>query len=215
MTIGLIIARYNESIKWLNDMTIRFDQIYVYNKGSDSETDCLKDINNEIKTRITYKNLPNVGKEGHTYLWHMINNRDHLENDLIFTQANPFDHLIKKQCATVPFFESRISSFQKSDKDFEGFGAKHYLWCVGSGVKRDKVLQNLHEKMFKTEFNPEYRFNNGGIFAVERSNVLNRTPEFYNMLINTPMSTHINPHEGYALERLWVLIFNKQMITCL
>lgn len=213
MSKGLVVARYKESIKWLNDISDIFDSIYLYNKGGDTEIDCLNELNDDCRKKIEYKELENVGREGHTYLWHILNRRDKLEDKLIFTQAEPFDHLIKKQMATLDFFKDRVVNYMNSKLDFEGFGGKHYIWYVGLGGKRNDILKQLHTDLFENEFIENYKFNNGGIFGVTKDTILNRTSLFYQHIMDTRMSTHINPHEGFVLERLWVLIFNKKWIS--
>lgn len=87
MSIELVIARYNEDISWLSK--VKNMKITIYNKGVD-------DLNlNNIK-------LPNIGRESHTYLTHIINNYDNLADTTIFCQGDPFFHspdflkLIKK-----------------------------------------------------------------------------------------------------------------------
>jgi len=77
MNIELVIARYNEDISWLNK--IKNKKITIYNKGKD-------DINKEsIK-------LPNIGRESHTYLTHIIRNYNNLADITIFSQGDPFFH---------------------------------------------------------------------------------------------------------------------------
>jgi hypothetical protein len=72
----LVVARYNESIKWLfRDFT----NCIIYNKGEKLN------INNEII-------LQNVGRESETYLQHIIKNYDNLSDITIFTQGNISDH---------------------------------------------------------------------------------------------------------------------------
>lgn len=212
MTTSLIVAKYNESIEWLNDVSNLFNRIYLYNKGVCSENECLKCLDTETKTKIVYKELPNVGREGHTYLWHVLNRRDELEDKLIFTQAEPFDHLIKRQRASVDYFKDVCKNYLSSDKYFQGFGCKHYVWRVGLRGRRELLIK-LHKELFETKFVSEYKFNNGGIFGVSKKAVLTRTDKFYKHIMNTPISQHINPHEGFVLERLWVLIFNESYIS--
>jgi len=76
--ISLIIARYTEDIDWVtayNDIAI------VYNKGHYD----LVGIKNVI-------HIENIGREGHTYLYHIIHNYENLTDRVIFSQGNPFDH---------------------------------------------------------------------------------------------------------------------------
>lgn len=76
--IEMVVARYNENIDW----TLAYNDIVIlYNKGSQN----IKGLNNII-------NIPNLGREGHTYLYHIINNYDNLKNKTVFTQGDPFEH---------------------------------------------------------------------------------------------------------------------------
>jgi len=78
--VELIIARYNENVEW----TLAYNDIVtLYNKGSG--------LTNGLDTII---NLPNVGREGHTYLHHIIKNYDSLVSRTIFSQGYPFEHNI-------------------------------------------------------------------------------------------------------------------------
>jgi len=76
--LSLVVARYNEDINWAlayNDIAI------VYNKG--------RNFNLPF---TTVKNIENIGREGHTYLYHMINNYENLNEKTIFCQGDPFLH---------------------------------------------------------------------------------------------------------------------------
>lgn len=67
-TIDVVVARYKEDVSWVprNDKL----NIIVYNKGPD-------DIKNAIP-------LQNVGRDAHTYLWHIVNNYHRLADVTIF-----------------------------------------------------------------------------------------------------------------------------------
>jgi len=76
--ICIVIARYDENIEWAlayNDICI------IYNKGHPIETQ----FRNIIQ-------LNNIGREGNTYLHHIISNYNKLSNFNIFIQADPFPH---------------------------------------------------------------------------------------------------------------------------
>ena len=84
--ITLIICRYKENIDWIEIIkrSRLIEKILVFNKGPD-------DIYfNEVKIDII--NVENIGREGGTYLDYIINNYDNLPDNLVFTQANPFNH---------------------------------------------------------------------------------------------------------------------------
>jgi hypothetical protein len=76
--VNLIIARYHENIEWAlayNDIAI------IYNKG-----------NKDIPEFINIKNINNIGREGHTYLYYIITRYNSLPNRTIFLQADWFSH---------------------------------------------------------------------------------------------------------------------------
>lgn len=78
MNAEIVIARYNENLNWLKllDPNIK---ITIYNKG---------------KSDIEYSSiaLPNVGRESHTYLYHLVNNYDNLADITIFCQGDSIFH---------------------------------------------------------------------------------------------------------------------------
>jgi hypothetical protein len=74
----LVVARYNENINWVSAYN---DIATVYNKGEDD----ILNIKKVVK-------IPNVGREGNTYLYHIINNYGSLKEKTVFSQGNPFDH---------------------------------------------------------------------------------------------------------------------------
>jgi len=76
--VELVVSRYNENINWVyayNDIAT------VYNKGIDN----ISNIDNIIK-------LPNIGREGNTYLFHIINKYEDLKEKTVFSQGEPFTH---------------------------------------------------------------------------------------------------------------------------
>ena len=77
--VCMVVARYEEDLEWAlpyNDIAI------IYNKGREIKLP----FNNTI-------NLENIGREGHTYLYHIIENYNSLTSDrIIFTQGSPFEH---------------------------------------------------------------------------------------------------------------------------
>lgn len=79
----IIVARFNENLDWItsNNYTNR---CLVYNKGYDNLSPRL----NIIKK----PNYPIYGREGETYLYHIVHNYHNLSDYIIFTQGNPFEH---------------------------------------------------------------------------------------------------------------------------
>ena len=81
-SIELIVARYNEDVTWLNEVDTAIG-ITIYNKGNDLHN---------IPDRAIVKELPNIGRESHTYATHCAARYDSLADITVFTQGNPFTH---------------------------------------------------------------------------------------------------------------------------
>ena len=84
MKTEIVIARYNEDLYWLKKIP-KSIKITIYNKGLDN----IENIKN-IKYNII--KLPNIGRESHTYLYHIINNYDTLADKTIFCQGDSIFH---------------------------------------------------------------------------------------------------------------------------
>jgi len=78
MKTEIVIARYNENIDWIKKLD-KDIKISIYNKG-------LKNIT------YPFIQLPNIGRESHTYLYHIINNYNSLEDLTIFCQGDSIFH---------------------------------------------------------------------------------------------------------------------------
>jgi len=79
--LEIVLARYEEDVSWLEDEYKPF--VTIYNKGSPISVEGSGDL--RAIGRI--KSLPNVGREGHTYLWHVVNNYNNLADWTVFSQA--------------------------------------------------------------------------------------------------------------------------------
>lgn len=80
MDYSIVVARYNEDLKW----TKQYSNVIIYNKGGKLNDDEYK-----------YISLKNVGREGHTYYTHIYENYDNLTDYVIFLQGRPTDHTAK------------------------------------------------------------------------------------------------------------------------
>ncbi|KAI0009181.1 hypothetical protein F4779DRAFT_583556 [Xylariaceae sp. FL0662B] len=82
--LGIVAARYKEPLDPWADFA---KNTYLYSKGGiPAENDSVPHDSFRL-----YKELPNIGREGHTHLWHIVHNYDKLDDIMIFTQADPFD----------------------------------------------------------------------------------------------------------------------------
>ena len=123
MKNSIIVSRYDEDISWLEEY--QDFNIYIYNKGRNLET----------KLSEKVENLPNVGRESHTWIYHIIKNYNNLDSVNIFLQGriddlgimaftNPKDYLGKN--IKYGFSTSRLGLL----------GPLH--WGANIGIEKDK-----------------------------------------------------------------------------
>ena len=75
----IVVAHYNEDLSWLGDKT---SACAIYSKGGDKSA-----------PQQTHEPLPNIGREGHTYLHHIVNHYDDLAKITVFLQGRIDDHV--------------------------------------------------------------------------------------------------------------------------
>lgn len=129
----LIVARYNEKLDWAlpyNFLT------KIYNKG---------DVETIPKIFLDVENLPNVGRESHTYLYHIIKNYDNLSEYTIFSQGNPLDHIIGTSYTDITYSKNETEHIQNNlcdvfMKNFSTFFGNFNInvFCIIFGFDVDK-----------------------------------------------------------------------------
>ncbi|RYF61410.1 MAG: DUF3431 domain-containing protein, partial [Cytophagaceae bacterium] len=92
--LELVVAHYTENLNWLRNLPAGVHKT-VYTKSPEPVT--------EHQTLL----LPNVGREAHTYLHHLVSRYDSLAEWTVFCQGKPFDHAydFKK---TIRKFDSEL-----------------------------------------------------------------------------------------------------------
>ena len=212
--IEIVISRYNETLEWLNEEPFNKYPVIVYNKG----------INDDFnKSTIIQKviQLNNVGRESHTYLYHIINNYDNLADTIVFLPGSTSIKYKKEKAINIInniseennnniFPCSREDSYE-SQKDFS---INIYLSQTNENKNintDDKVLQseirpfgNWYKSIFDNQKND--CITNHGVFAVSKNTILNRPKIFYENLLNQ-LDKHHNPEVGHYIERSWSAIF--------
>merc|ERR1719313_995725 len=79
--VEVVVAHYNEDLSWLSAVP-RDAFVRIYTKGPQVHSD-----HYSIAAQTAWQQLPNVGRESHTYLNHIVKNYDSLAPWTVFTQA--------------------------------------------------------------------------------------------------------------------------------
>ena len=196
----IVVARYNEDIKWL----IPFKLVtIIYNKGDDS--------NITLKYFNTIK-LKNVGRESHTYLYHIINNYDNLKDRTIFIQGKINDHKIldfEDYFKDTPNFIAKTSelNIDKLKTMIEHYGK----WSKENIKKSEYTPYDWIQKVMGIDIN-EIENNESSViwganFSISKEMILRKPKVFYENLLRF-LDNDINPEEGHYMERSWYILFN-------
>jgi len=92
--LTIVVARHEEDVQWTEAYS---DICTLYNKGESKPNASLPFV---IR-------LENTGREGHTYLYHIVSNYESLSANLVFTQADPFPHNPTILCAVDAIDQTR------------------------------------------------------------------------------------------------------------
>jgi hypothetical protein len=83
----IVVARFIQNLRNISTLQKLKLRIIVYNKNPKIQSTYLKTVLNADIVQL----LPNVGREGATYLYHIIENYDTLANHILFSQAVAHD----------------------------------------------------------------------------------------------------------------------------
>ena len=213
--VVIVIARYNESLSWLDEHPFNKFEYIVYNKGDNYDF---------VKTNVkSIVNLPNLGRCDHTYLYHIINNYYNLTDIVVFLPGsvnmpekkhiavNILNNIINSNYTKASFIGYYYDSIQKHFTDFTLDNHK----C---GYE-ENFKKNSETTLLKCRVRPYgnwYRFFFGnvnahmaafsGVFSVDKRDIIQHHLDRYKKLLNT-VSTHSNPEAGHYIERSWGVIF--------
>ena len=204
----LIIARYNENLEWLKKY--RDFKITVYNKGA----------NLSYSKFFNIINLENIGRESHTWLYHIVNNYHHLNEINIFLQGK-IDDLNCMAYENPNDYLKKINKYGFSVRRYGLLGPFHWDWNVRinkdirykkqwekNEISRSKIgFRNFAKKLFP-EIPLFVATSYSGCFAVKKEVIQQNDLLFYKELLDV-LSQNKNPIEGHYMERLWCYIFTK------
>ena len=217
--IEIVIARFNEDLKWTTTGVFNNFKYIVYNKG---------DNDNFEKSNVDkIINLKNVGRCDHTYLYHIINNYNDLSDIIVFLPGS-LDLINKNHRATqilngiistknAVFFAEYYKNIYDKFKDFclDNWKSSN----IQNYDKNNETILHLSEirpfgKWYK------YNFENvtanyvcyWGIFSVDKRDIIQHSIIRYINLMNQ-LNNSSNPEVGHYIERSWNAIFYPMLYT--
>jgi len=219
--VNIIVSRFNEYLTWLNEYPFNKFKYIVYNKG---------DNNNFVKSNvIKIINIKNVGKNDHTYLYHIITNYKTLPKILVFFPGSINIEYKKKQAISIlnKIIQSNytqayfIGHYQPSIKE-SFYNFKLDKWKTSD---RKNLIKNNESKLQLAKIRPyglwyNYFFGNTpakwstwwGIFSVDKRDIIYH-PIIRYIYLAKILEEHSNPEAGHYIERSWGAIFFPFLYT--
>ncbi len=145
-----------------------------------------------------------TGREGHTYLYHILKHYPHFPPHLVFLQGGVNDH----SSSTL----LRIRELARAD-----FPECDYLplgWPIdlngrdGGPAHFGLPIERIYRRLFRSPCPDYFLFCCAALFVVSKERILARPRTFYEEAMQ---SIYDEPLAGYALERLWGVIFNPHI----
>lgn len=198
MRLALVIAHFQEDLSWVRDVPGEYE-ITVYGKGG------------QTAYEGPVKALPNVGRESHTYLHHIVENYDSLPDWTVFSQGWPFDH-----SKGFMGLLADPEDFKKPYLGGRGFRCLGHTWTTTADKlwndKRGQFMVKRNECMraFWSMTNPGVPFPRviktgwGAILGVSRRAIRRRPVTYYESLRDLHFSESTLP---FVLELLWSHVF--------
>lgn len=168
--------------------------------------------------------LPNVGRESHSYLYHIVENYDRLADTTLFTQAKLHDHFPKSNFNIVDLFKGgegisgmRLATGLKEwDQDGRLMHWGKWLdqYNEGALLRSELSMPEWFQKHLNLDINAlgSIAYFPGAIFAITKETILRRPKEFYQSLLND-LSHHFNPEKAHYMERSWCYLFREVSIN--
>jgi hypothetical protein len=208
-TADVVVARFDEDLTWLQDCadTCKSSlRIHVYNKGAAL-----------VPTGLfaSVCQLPNVGREGHTYLHHIICNYDKLGDITVFVQGRIDDHISQhptKALRDMIHDTAQYGYWHPAYAIAVPYGFRHTTYFGKQLLPATCEFGQWFCKYISNDFPDQqvFPFYKNGIFAVSRRYIRSRSVTYYKNLLSQLL--HEDPETGHYLERCWAYIFQLPCI---
>jgi len=204
MSYKMIIARYKESLDWLEHMNR--ENIIIYNKGDYIENTIQK---------------PNIGREVECFFHYIVNHYHDLPDYVFLLQGNPFDHMNGINPTNLQ--QSIDDLIKNGVDDVKCLFTEHH--CESSSfIYPSMKTSEYYSLFFEGDVPYDNVFSAGCQYVIPKSNILSRPIQFYMKLHAMTLNTKvlffgesetnmfdINSIHGWCLERLMMYCFRTDI----
>lgn len=217
--VKVVIARYNESMEWLNDEPFNKYSYIVYNKGINHDYLKTNKFEDEIK-------LDNIGRETHSYLTYIIDNYDNktfsdftlfipgsIDNEIKFDRAkklfraiettdkNIFSCVLLEPSVLSVYKDFQIDKYLSTNKNNSELNKNDTI-----EISKIRPFSKWYTSVFDDKNENEKCFVQNGMFGLKKDTILNK-PKSYYIKLREQVNNHNNPETGHYFERSWKTVF--------
>lgn len=227
--VNIVVAHYTEDLSWLPSITLPPVYTYDLNIYSKLKQNDIEPVYNQLKSQcknarcVFVKKLQNIGREGHTYLQHIVSNYETIcenpNNITVFLQGKLSDHLHAYGKSTEK--QLILDIVEEANKSGRSSSYAH-AWNVGgnsahSGFRTltsSTLYNGTYKDWFEFYIDPKFpeavRWWIAALFAVRNDYIACRPKSYYQHILSC--LDGICPETVYFLERSWWHIFKKSII---
>lgn len=209
MTTNIVIAHYAEDLSWINDIC-QDVSVHVYSKGPECLPPPVKYIGK----------LSNVGRESHTYVHHIIENYDNLNDVTLFLQGSPFDHLpcggIEQLVLEAKSHPSGLSQHARvhnvgNNSAYFGFNIHQHAGKQVVPFRNNLVFGEWLNLVCKIKYQNSPKWYIGACFAATRHAIRSVPLETWQEILSS-LEYDVNPVTGHYMERAWYMILDQEKL---
>lgn len=199
-TIELVVARYAEDLAWLRNIP-RQICVTVYDKNSNQPHD------DSLK-------LPNIGREAHTYLHHIVSRYESLAPLTVFCQGKPFDHAFDfhqtlREVAPNPELVEAFRWLGHIIDTDDARGCRLFASWSKNDDNHELDMVAFYDALFGCDGPDGYIFRLGAQFIVASELIRARPLEFYERALRLAIEF---PDAAHCFERSWDKVFGVEGI---
>jgi hypothetical protein len=215
ITKELVISLFDKDIEWIKDLN-KDVKVSIYRKGDKTSH----------KDEIYLAN--NVGRDVHTFFYHIVNRYHTLSDFTFFSQDYPFDH-IENYIDIINGTQLEWDMYSSYRKD--GYWGYHWndigtMWSMDDSIEwgskvlkcdkfgkphhkeEDLPIEQIWNMLFSSKCPDILEFTPGGHFSISKEQILSKDLEFYKEILILLESNELSP---WVIERLEPYIFNKHI----
>jgi hypothetical protein len=191
----LVIAIFSRNYDWIGQIDENV-KIKKYNKNTENIQD------GEILIS------PNLGRDVHTFFYHIVNEYDNLSEYTIFSQDYPFDH-VSNYIEIINGDETtwELHAKQKSENCWFFCTEHPILTCDLHGNPNHPGLEILPvwENIFENSPPSSIQFTPSGHFIISKNKIHEKPKSYYENILKI---LETNEESPWVIERLEPYIFN-------